>query len=87
MELDEKFLLEADREYVFNPIRPLIEEYKKTKEKEKLKQIQNHNYMGQRFRIFKSKEQLSEMNESENIEKVDNVDINKEEDILIQNQA
>lgn len=70
MELDEKYIKKADTEYIFNPFRSLIEDYKKAKEKEKIKQIQKHNFMEQRLRIFKPKEieENTEYIETENIQ-------------------
>ena len=58
MELDEKFLKEAEHEYSFNPFRSMIEDYKKSKEKEKIAKLQKQNLIKQRFRIFKPKEEL-----------------------------
>lgn len=77
MELDEKFIKEADHEYTFNPIRPMIEEYKKAKEKEKIEKLQKQNLMEQRFRIFKPKEELN-LNDTDKI---------FDENVLIENHA
>jgi len=68
MELDERYIKESDTEYSFNHIRPMIEDYKKAKEKEKIANIQKHNFMSQRLRIFKLKEQLEEEETENNIE-------------------
>lgn len=81
MELDEKFVKEAEHEYSFNPIRTMIVEYKKAKEKEKIMRLQKQNLMEQRFRIFKPKDEIelnNEENESNNV---------VEETILIENHA
>lgn len=78
MELDEKFVKEAEREYSFNPIRAMIEEYRKAKEKEKLMRLQKQNLMEQRFRIFKPKEELVLESSEEEI---------FSENILIENHA
>lgn len=77
MELDEKFIKEADHEYSFNPIRQMIEEYKKAKEKEKILRMQKQNFMQQRFRIFKPKQELELEEEQDTFEK----------NILIENHA
>ncbi len=56
MELDLKYVEKADREYAFNPFRGLIEDYKKSKENERLEQIQKHNFMRHKLKIFNKKE-------------------------------
>ena len=50
----------ADNEYIFNPFRNRIEEYKKAKERIKIKEFQKHNFMDQSFKIFKLKEKYVE---------------------------
>lgn len=57
MELEESYLKKAKGEYSFNPLKERIELYQKAKEKEKIKQMQKHNFMDQRFRIFHPKEE------------------------------
>ena len=57
MELDMKYIEKADREYIFNPIRKLIENYKQTKENEKIEQIQKHNFMRNKLKIFSKREE------------------------------
>ena len=60
MELDSKYIEKADTEYIFNPFRNRIEEYKKAKERIKIKEFQKHNFMDQSFKIFKLKEKYVE---------------------------
>lgn len=60
MELDSKYIEKADNEYIFNPFRNRIEEYKKAKERIKIKEFQKHNFMDQSFKIFKLKEKYLE---------------------------
>lgn len=68
MELDSKYIEKADSEYIFNPFRNRIEDYKKAKEKIKIKEFQKHNFMDQSFKIFKLKEKYIEENDEEVVE-------------------
>lgn len=56
MELDVKYVIKADREYAFNPIRNLIEDYKRAKEKERIEKMQRRNFMNQKIKMFTKKD-------------------------------
>lgn len=93
MELDSHYVKEADKEYIFNPIRDRINDYKIQKEKAKIKDYSKRSFIDRTFKLLKldDKEEKTIQNEVEkkNEKNVDESINNEEEnnDIKMQNNA
>jgi len=87
MELDSHYIKEADREYVFNPMRDMINNYKIQKEKNNIKDYSKRNFNNKGFRLLDlnndDKEYVNDIEEVEVLEDKTKV----EEIIEIQNHA
>lgn len=97
MELDPHYIKEADREYAFNPMRDMINNYKIQKEKNNIKDYSKRTFKDKGFRLLnldeigsnekqiKEAKEVKEESSKKQVDKLDNEESN--EMLKIQNHA